>query len=232
MKKTPYFIHKNNNIPLSLIRSNRKSITLTINIKGEILIKAPLYITNNQIQKFVDNQTNWIINKINHNKEHYTEYSFIRGSYIPYLGEKFVITDGIDKKEIVLDKKQLLLPINCINIEKDLIKWYRKQAKEIITNLVNYYSSIIGVDYNNICIKAQKTRWGSCSGKNNLNFNWKIILTNMDLVKYLIIHEVCHLKEMNHSSKFWILVEKYDSNFKNNRKELQKYGYYLLSYLE
>ncbi len=87
---------------------------------------------------------------------------------------------------------------------------------------LNYYNKFYNFPYNKIFIKNHKARWGSCSIRNNINFNYRIIFLSQELADYIIVHELCHLKEMNHSRKFWVLVEKIFPDYKKVRKELYK----------
>lgn len=105
---------------------------------------------------------------------------------------------------------------------RDQINFLIDEAMEYIPKTVEKYAKIIGVDYGRITIRAQKTRWGSCSAKRNLNFNCLLMLLREELRDYVIIHELCHIKEMNHSPAFWKEVEKYCPDHKSLRKELRE----------
>ncbi len=98
------------------------------------------------------------------------------------------------------------------------------QAVKIIPEKVRYFAGKIGVDYGRITIRNQKTRWGSCSGKGNLNFNCLLMLTPDEVQDYVVIHELCHRKEMNHSPKFWAEVAKFMPDYKQKRKWLKENG--------
>ena len=104
---------------------------------------------------------------------------------------------------------------------EDYLK-YKEGACSLVESRINYFSKIYKFKYNKINIKNQKTRWGSCSEKGNLNFNYKIVLLPSLISDYLIVHELCHLKELNHSKKFWELVEKTIPNYRSIRGELKK----------
>ena len=95
------------------------------------------------------------------------------------------------------------------------------EALRIATQKVNYWNSFYNFKFNNISIKNQKTRWGSCSKNGNLNFNYKIALLSDKLADYLVVHEIAHLGEFNHSAKFWSLVAQTIPDYKNIRKELK-----------
>jgi predicted metal-dependent hydrolase len=100
----------------------------------------------------------------------------------------------------------------------------KKKAQEIAEKRVLFWNQYYNFSYNRIAIKNQKSRWGSCSRKGNLNFNYKIAALPEKLVDYIVIHELCHLGEFNHSGKFWRLVEKTAPDYKQSRNELKKVG--------
>lgn len=99
----------------------------------------------------------------------------------------------------------------------------RREAGEVIRARAAYFAGKMGVTYNRIFIKEQKTRWGSCSSRGNLNFNWKLILTGDEQLDYVIVHELAHLKQMNHSPQFWREVEKILPDYKERRRRLKDY---------
>lgn len=91
---------------------------------------------------------------------------------------------------------------------------HKAKAREVISSKVLYWNQFYGYDYGKISIKNQKTRWGSCSHQLNLNFNYKLIFLPSDMLNYVIVHELCHLKELNHSAAFWNLVSKTIPNYR------------------
>ncbi|MDD7142629.1 M48 family metallopeptidase [Bariatricus sp. HCP28S3_C2] len=107
---------------------------------------------------------------------------------------------------------------------------YRDKAREIFEQKVSYYAQMMGVSYGRIAIRDQKTRWGSCSGEGNLNFNWRLIFAPAGVLDYVVVHELAHRKEMNHSPRFWRVVEdtmpeyrKYQKWLKENGRGLHRY---------
>ena len=100
---------------------------------------------------------------------------------------------------------------------------YKKQAKKILEERLPHFSTYYNVQYKNVVIKNITSRWGSCSSKGNLNFNYKIALLPSTLSDYIIVHELCHLKEMNHSKQFWDLVGEKIPNHKELRRELKSF---------
>lgn len=101
-------------------------------------------------------------------------------------------------------------------------KQNRELARQRITLRVEYFAPLVGVTYNRIFIKEQKTRWGSCSSLGNLNFNWKLILLDEELLDYVVVHELAHRKQMNHSPTFWAEVERVLPDYRERRRRLKE----------
>ena len=99
-----------------------------------------------------------------------------------------------------------------------------EEALKVIPERVEYFAKVIGVTYGKITVRNQKTRWGSCSSKGNLNFNCLLMLAPPEVLDYVVVHELCHRKQMNHSKAFWLEVEKVLPNYKEVRKWLKAEG--------
>lgn len=109
------------------------------------------------------------------------------------------------------------------------IEQLREQARSMIVAQVKYYAPMIGVTYNQIAIRTQHTRWGSCSSKGNLNFNCLLALVPPEVLDYVVVHELCHRKELNHSARFWCEVERILPDYKERRKWLKENGTKLIA---
>lgn len=156
-----------------------------------------------------------------------------------YCDGSIVVTAPVNVQEtiiqkIVREKSQWLLskiaffaqfkdqPVARYSYE-DYLK-HKDKAYRLVVDRINFFNKKYKFHYNKINIKNQKTRWGSCSKKGNLNFNYKIAFLPQQLSDYIIVHELCHLKEFNHSRKFWNLVGRSFSEYKDVKKELRKYS--------
>lgn len=106
-------------------------------------------------------------------------------------------------------------------LSADDIKALKARAKSYIPVRTEYWAKIIGAEYSSVTVRAQKTRWGSCSSKGNLSFNCLLMLTDTEIIDYVIIHELCHTKELNHSKRFWTLVGSVMPNYKQVRSRLK-----------
>ncbi|MEA3442918.1 MAG: M48 family metallopeptidase, partial [Chloroflexota bacterium] len=124
---------------------------------------------------------------------------------------------------IKLERNRLVVATGSASSRLNLVleQWYRMQAAKLINERVDKLSARLGLTYNRIIIRGQKTRWGSCSHKGNLSFNWKLIMAPEPVIDYVIIHELTHLKEMNHTKRFWELVAEYCPRWCEHKKWLK-----------
>ena len=151
---------------------------------------------------------------------------------------------GVPKRELnrILEEKRSWIEVHLQEIkeqeaeQKALPKFSKQEIKELankalayIPERVKYYAPIVGVNYTRITIRNQKTRWGSCSSKGGLNFNCLLMLTPPEVVDYVVVHELCHRKEMNHSKAFWDEVEKVLPDYKSAKRWLRENGGELIS---
>ena len=150
----------------------------------------------------------------------------------PYGVTEKYIEEVLNKNEAWISKQMNEIKVkkksvesgNVENLTLDKIKALADQALETIPTRVEYFARIIGVTYGNITIRNQKTRWGSCSSKGNLNFNCLLMLAPPEVLDYVVVHELCHRKQMNHSKAFWSEVEKVFPDYKKSIKWLKEEG--------
>lgn len=147
---------------------------------------------------------------------------------IPYLGSYLeMVRDGEGLSSIRLKGNKLVVSSGlCAQdlLGQALAEWYRREAARLIGEKVEKTGDRLGLIYRRIALKEMRTRWGSCSIKGNLNFNWKLILMPEPVIDYVVVHELTHLKEMNHGKRFWALVEKECPTWRERRKWLTKNG--------
>lgn len=141
----------------------------------------------------------------------------IETSHQRFLKHKVIM--GNDRIMLFLSEEQVVSQANTI-LKEYIIKF----ARNYITERCKFYAKKHNLEFNNIAIKEQKTRWGSCSSSKNLNFNWRLIFANKEVVDYVIIHELCHTKEMNHKPQFWSLVKEIMSDYQIHQQWLKDNG--------
>lgn len=226
-------------IYINIIYSKRKTICLEIRNDLTVNLRAPYFVTKREILKFIEGKKDWLFVTCEEAaalKAEAVEIGFkniyFDGALLPYKGENCIrlniIRDGEPQSAAVnydLDEKIIsitTLSENAEFIRECVVDVYRKLARSEFEEKAAYYAERMGVTYNRIAVKEQKTRWGSCSGKGNLNFNWKLILMPERILNYIVVHELAHLIEMNHSSAFWAQVEKIIPDYKKRVAWLRK----------
>ena len=212
----------------NLQRGKRETIEVALLSGGKVRVRAPYRMTEAAIRRFLKEKAPWIkeqMEKIEKSRKTWMEKRFQDGSVFYYLGEPLKLSAKKAKGEAVWQSGEwLLIDQKSTTPQKrkeQLEKWYRSRAKENIESRVGMFAAQIGETPNKVTIKAQKTRWGSCSSLRNVNFNWKLIMMPQEIIDYVVVHELCHLKEMNHSADFWNRVEEIMPDYRNRRKWLK-----------
>ncbi len=209
-------------IKYTLIKSKRKTISITVDINGNIVVKAPLKASKNEVDYFLREKQDWIAKHVviqRENAERREKFLKAHIKTLTYLGKEY----PVDYNEPYgFDTKHFTFPDYTFEqLRPSIIGFYKKAAKKHISERVEYYSSIIGVTPTAVKINSAKTRWGSCSGKGSLNFSWKLILADESVLDYVVVHELCHMKQMNHGPKFWAEVEKVFPDYLKRRNDLK-----------
>lgn len=195
-------------IPKQIIRSNRKSISLIINRSGELIVRAPLFCKDKPIFDFINKKAKWIITKKNElaKNDIYAPLTFSKEETIYIIGKPYKIV-LLPIKQVKLKDDEIFVPNS--NPMLTLKKWLIKLAKVHVANTVAEYSKKYNLKYASISITSARTRWGSCSYKNHLNFSYKLVMCPQAVIDYIVIHELCHTIEKNHSKQFWNRVESF-----------------------
>lgn len=175
----------------TIIRSNRKTISIQIIPEGEVVVRCPNRTPKKDIQAVVDSKRDWI--------EAHLQKIAARPA-LPKLTQAQLHTLAL-------------------------------QAKDALPKLVRQYAPKVGVTYGRITIRAQHTRWGSCSSQGNLNFNCLLMLAPASVQAYVVVHELCHRREMNHSDRFWKEVERIMPDYRIPKKWLKDNGSALMARL-
>ncbi len=217
-------------IPDKIIRTNRRSISLSINKAGELVVHAPKRIAIKNINDFIKEKESWITKKqnevknINNKNEDIMTYKSIL-----YLGEKYQVFMVKGIKNIEVGDGQILVPYvdEEILFLKSLVKWFALQTNIIVKNRVEYFAEIMQVDYKSVSLTKARGKWGSCDENGNLKFNYRLSMLTPKEIDYIIIHELCHLIEFNHSKKFYDLVAVLLPNYKRLIKSIKGQGYLL-----
>lgn len=216
------------NIDYKLIYSKRKTLNISVERDRSIIVRAPINTSKEKIDEIIEKKKLWLFDKIKHGKkypEHKNQKEFVSGETLLYLGKNYKL--NIIEKEIKGIEFNYNFSISKKNQNKayKLFKeWYKEKAKIKINKIAKEYSEHIGVKYNKILISDIKYRWGSCTPKNNLNFNWRLIKAPMYVLKYIVIHELTHLIEPNHTPEFWNIVSIQHPGYEKAKNWLKENG--------
>lgn len=215
-------------IHYSVIYKNKKNISIIINGNKEICVYAPIGISYDYIEELLKSKENWIIKNI----KKIDTNNLNDGTYIIYRGRKFLKkVEESTIEEIVLKGDLIIIRSRSTNIHyvNDLVSnWYLDNANNVILNRVNTLSSKYNLLPSKVLIRNQKSRWGSCNSRKEIRLNWRLVLMPDYVMDYIIIHELCHLKHMNHSNSFWSLVYKLDPDFQVSKEWLKENGLSIL----
>ncbi|GAA0674435.1 MULTISPECIES: M48 family metallopeptidase [Clostridium] len=204
-------------------RKKVKNITIRVLSETLVTVTAPMYVSDDYLNKVIKERLKWIDEKI----EIMKTKNMDKECNLKYLGRVYAIhvIYSEDEKIILEDAKAYIYvkKIDDIKYIKYLIKeWYYKEAKKIFENLIRRYEGITGKVVYAVRIRPMKTRWGSCNTvKSYINLNLNLIEKPMECIEYVVLHEIAHLTYPNHSKEFWNYVGTYMSDFKQRRQKLK-----------
>ncbi len=194
---------------------------------------APYHTPKWEIERFVEAKRAWIAEKISEKEKlaEEAERKFLPGEKFLYLGEWYPLEihePHHEEPPLRLSFGSFILHEDRIEEARDLfIDWYKKEAKERIAERIDYYSHRLDLFPIGIKITSAKSRWGSCSGEDRLSFSWKIVMASLAVIDYVLIHELVHMRERNHSKKFWDALGSILPDYKKQRAWLRENGHLL-----
>lgn len=220
------------------IDKRRKTIQLRLLPSTVVEIVAPKKLSVDEIKQILTSKSRWLIGRLDNQAAlaaNPINQSLLPGSQILYLGQPYtlkVLPGKSSKPEVIVKSSEIhvLIPASELNPEQSVITehivkaWLVNQAGEYFLARTKHWAPLIGVHPVRITIRDQKTRWGSCSSLGNINYNWRVIMAPPRIVDYLVIHELSHLLEPNHSAKFWNEVKKFAPDYQECRKWLTANG--------
>jgi len=210
-----------------LTRSKRKTIALIIERDGTLTVRAPMRAPNDLIQKFIQEKADWITRT----REKFRGVApqeprkFIDGETFLFLGSSFDLKLVKPQRPSLQFKHGFTLSQTMqANAERLFIRWYKEQAQAVMTERVRHYSALHGFSPGQVKITSARTRWGSCSSNGTLNFTWRLVMAPLEVIDYVVLHELAHLRVKNHSKKFWSVVASICPQYTSHRKWLRENG--------
>ncbi len=210
-------------------RSSRaRRVRLEVGGKYGLAVTIPRGFSLGLLPDLLQQKAKWILRHLEQQRQ--TGVAFAgselkSGDVIPYLGRELrlvVQIADVDDVEITLDRLQVSLHSGGA-LSRVLKCWYRTQAERVLKARVAELCARLGVSCRRVTIRAARTRWGSCSHRGCVNLNWKLIMAPAEVMDYVILHELAHLWEMNHSKRFWQIVGQYCPEWREHRKWLKEH---------
>lgn len=230
MKKIKY---ENKTIAYSVCKARIKNLYISIQ-NGEVVVKAPWYVTSSQIQDVVESKREWIMKQL----EKYSvspkkSKEYVDGEKFQILGKEYFLNIYYqDTSKALLNvengKINVVLPLeyseedNTERIKKLIDKMYYMIAEKEVENSMEKMRKLVGLAPNEYRIKKTTSLWGSCSSNKKITINQNLMMYDRFVIDYVVLHEICHLKYMNHSKNFWNMVSTYMPNYKEAEAELKK----------
>jgi predicted metal-dependent hydrolase len=208
-----------------LYRSRRKTLALRVTPDARLEARAPLNMPVSEIEAFILRKKTWIDKHLaaqkallGENKPLHVDY----GAFVPFKGKDYPI-EARDATLAGFDGECFFLPPgkNPMAVKYSIIETYKKLAKAVFHNQIGTYGKIMGFYPSAMRITSAKTRWGSCSSNDSVSFSWLLVTADITLIDYVVVHELAHIKEHNHSPRFWALVESVLPDYKKREKKLQ-----------
>ncbi len=211
-----------------IIRSDRKSFGLELTPDGRLIVRAPRSASDAQIHAVVAQKATWIAKNQARLVAQYPDLkpkTFTPGETFWYLGEQYPL-HLVKRRRPLLDLDgALLLASHAQQQAKEVfITWYREETRQIVHQYIDRYAKHYGLKINGVRITSARTRWGSCSGKGNLNFTYRLCMAPLSVVEYVVVHELAHLRVHNHSRTFWAEVGRMLPDYQKQRNWLKQQG--------
>ena len=205
----------------TLIRQNRRTISMRLDKDGNISVFAPLRLATAQIDRFVSDHARWISRK----RAEIAARGAVpairarEGETVPLLGRYYTVRHW-GKRTVRIEGAEIFLPSAAPS--DALIRFYRRHLKDAVLPLIARYAAAMGVAPQRISVGSARTRWGACSGKDALTFSFRLALCEPFAVEYVVVHELCHIRHKNHSAAFWDMVGQYFPAYKDAKKYLKQ----------
>ncbi len=216
--------------PDKIVRTNRRTLSLSISKTGSLIVRAPKRLSLDYILKFIEQKERWIELKQKAIKDSMmVNYNLINYNAFMLLGKIYTKIEIPNTKKVEIVDNKIVFPPD-IEREKCMVlaeKFYIKVGADVLKDRVQYFANIMKLNYESIKIIKSKSKWGSCDSKGNIKLNYKLIMLPHNVVDYVIIHELSHLIEMNHSKNFYRIVQSVMPSWKDQRVKLKELNFLL-----
>ena len=207
-------------------------MSLVISNKGELIVRAPMRLSYEKIFSFIKEKEKWIRAKQTEiQNKNLINTGILTYKYIMFLGTKYIINYVSGIKKIELTETCLIVPDSFRNnVETKLRLWFVKYAKKILIDRLEYWANVMQLDYASVSICNSKTKWGSCDSNRNIKLNFRLVMLTHKALDYVLVHELSHILQMNHSKEFYKIVSMIIPSYKLHQKTLKQNDYLLNLY--
>jgi predicted metal-dependent hydrolase len=213
-----------------IIRTRRRTIAIYIHPDGKVIVRAPHKTPEHLIRQFVQTKAAWIARQKARaaQKPVTPAKSYQGGEKFPLLGQNYPLRIIQSPKTALTFQDEFLLPQKAQPRARQAFEtWYKTRARQLFQERVTHYAQKFGLQYQKIRISSARTRWGSCSTRGVLSFTWRLIMAPIEIIDYVIIHELAHLRVPNHSQKFWAEVARMLPDYQPRLNWLRQNGHTL-----
>lgn len=193
-----------------VVYSKRRTLSLSVERDGSVIVRAPLGASDAAIRRAVEAKRLWLYEKTNHRQKYLAQTNrkeFVSGETLLYLGRYYRLDlTNDDTAGLHFNGGFTLSRRYRADAARLVREWYIERARQKLPPKIDAFAKALGVTYGRVLISDLRVRWGSCTPQNNLNFNWRIIKAPTFVIDYVIVHELAHLLEPNHTAKFWNIV--------------------------
>ncbi len=213
--------------PDQIIRSKRKRISIIVDGFGRVIVRAPLRCAQSQIDDFIAKSEAWILRKQAERKGAGVQLppENLHGYVFPLLGKDTRIYLTAERR-IRYDKDENVLYLPQKDARDRLVKWLKENARRILERVTSAQAERMGVRYQALSIGSARTRWGTCTAENDIRYTFRLLYCPREIIEYVVVHELSHIRHKNHSKAFWQEVERYLPDWKEKRKWLKAHGVY------
>ena len=215
----------------NILRSSRRTLCLEVRADLNVFVRAPHKLSEKHIRHFVESRSAWIEKTRSRLRRRQARQTPLDGPSrigLFFQGRRYSFqVDPAAEERFFFKEGFFIHPLWASEAERAAEAWYRRMALPLFTERVRYFAEQAKVNWDRIRISGARTRWGSCSARGVISLNWRLLMCPPTILDYVVIHELCHLQELNHSRRFWKKVEDLCPGYRETRMWLRDHGNFL-----
>lgn len=214
-------------------RRRRRSLAMKVDKSGQLLVMTPMQTSERELRKFVQSRRQWIATQLDRFEQAEATKAKTLGREYWFMGVQCQVLTRIGPKNNIVETQNGLEVtsrqiLDRNKLDRRVKKWLRVQADQRLVERLAIVSRRIGLRGSDCQIKGYTARWGSCGQNGLIQLNWKLIMLPIEVIDYVIVHELCHLRHFNHSAEFWGLVKHHCEHYQQHRRWLKQNGQFLV----